>query len=138
MCLADYGTTLQVSVAQGTQDQQGRGAAGGSDWRELYELQKHSEEEKRRSVGQRLRSMWAAEAEQRSTRSIKVDPPRPPTQQVLLCSLWAARGGAADIVSASVQPCRLACCSAGAAKTSGLPTAPFASLLAFNGMRFMI
>ncbi len=114
--MADYGTTLQVSVAQGSQDQQGRGAAGGSDWRELYELQKHSEEEKRRNVGQRLRSMWAAEAKQRSTRSIKVDPPWPPIQQVLLVQLVGCRGGAADTVSTNVQPCRLACCSAGAAK----------------------
>ncbi len=65
---------MQVPGAAGTGQPRGWEEA---DWRELYELHRLSEDEKRRAVGQRLRGMWAAEAQQRSSRSIQV-PPDPP------------------------------------------------------------
>ena len=68
-CMQDYGAALQVPGAAGPGQPRGWEEA---DWRELYELHRFSEDEKRRAVGQRLRGMWAADAQQRSSRSIQV------------------------------------------------------------------
>lgn len=73
-CVHDFGEALQM--AGSSPEQPEVGWPTGVHWRQLYERQQASEAEKRRSVGQRLRGMWAAEAEQRSSRSIEVPLPR--------------------------------------------------------------
>jgi len=101
----DYGPAMQVPGAAGTGQPRGWEEA---DWRELYELHRLSQDEKRRAVGQRLRGMWAAEAQQRSSRSIQV-PPDPP------CASGHAPGVAAAAHLGRACACSGAACKHGTA-----------------------
>ena len=70
-CQDDFAAAWQLCEDRSQRDTSGAGATQ-LDWRALYNHYQKSEAEKRRQVGVRLRGMWAAEAEQRSSRSIQV------------------------------------------------------------------